>query len=71
MNSNYYDNRRASRTGAPGTASNPAPWAGATVRAKTVQDGLRILARNIARAHLRRQAGSPGRDCPSPPEDGP
>ena len=66
MRQNNYDGRRAFRTGATGPAVDTVPRAGGAVQRKTVRDGLRILARIIARAHLRRQGKGAAPPRPAP-----
>ena len=65
MRRNTHNNRRKTRT----AATNPAANAGLPVytagQRDTVRHGLRILARIIARAHLRREA-SRAESVPSP-----
>ena len=56
MRKNNHDNRRETRTGINARAVPPACTA---EHRKTLSDGLRILARIIARAHLQ----ASGKDC--------
>jgi hypothetical protein len=65
MRKNYHNNRRKTRTGINAGAVPPACTA---EHRKTLSDGLRILARVIARAHLRQQAerGAPPRQARRP-----
>ena len=55
MRKNNHNNRRKTRTGSKGPARAAPPVYTAGQR-EAVREGLRILARMIVRAHLRREA---------------
>lgn len=67
MEKNYHNNRRKTRTGINAGA---VPTAGTAEHRKTMRDGLRILARIVARAHLRQQAERGSAPAPGPPPAG-
>ena len=56
MRRNNHNNRRKTRAGATDPTITTAPQAYTAGQLETMRHGLRILARIIARAHLRRQA---------------
>ena len=56
MRKNNHYNHRKARAGTAGPAISTAPQAYTAGQLETMRHGLRILARIIARAHLRRQA---------------
>ena len=64
MRKNNYKDRR--KTGA-GINTGAAPLVCTADHRKTLSDGLRILARIIARAHLERQAEQCSAPAPGPP----
>ncbi len=64
MRKNNHNNRRKTGTG---INTRSAPPIYTTEHRKTLSDGLRILARIIARAHLERQAERSGLPSPGPP----
>ena len=67
MQKNYHNNRRKTRTGINAGA---VPLACTAEHRKTMRDGLRILARIVARAHLRQQAERGSAPAPGPPPAG-
>ena len=67
MRKNNHDNRRKTGTGIHAGAVPPGYTA---EHGKTLSDGLRILARIIARAHLRQQAERGSAPAPGPPTAG-
>ena len=67
MRKNNRNNRRRVDTGIKAGAVPPACTA---EHRKTLSDGLRIVARIIARAHLRRQAERSGARASGPPSEG-
>ena len=67
MRKNNHKDRR--KTGA-GINTGAAPLLYTVDHRKTLSDGLRILARIIARAHLERQAERSSAPAPSPPPAG-
>ena len=67
MGKNNHSNRRETRTGMNAGAVLPTCPA---ERRKTLSDGLRILARIIARTHLRQQAEPCSALAPGPPPAG-
>ena len=69
MQDNNQDNCRKAGTGAPSHNSRAAPPVYTAEQRKTMRQGLRILAKIIARAHLRRQAAPTGTGAPGPPPE--
>ena len=67
MRNNNHDNRRKVDTGINAGAAPPVCTAG---QRKTMRDGLRILARIIARAHMGRQSDRSSAPAPGPPPAG-
>ena len=67
MRKNNRNNRRKVDTGINAGAAPPACTA---AHRKTLSDGLRILARIIARAHVRQQAERSGAAATGPPPAG-
>ena len=67
MRKNYHNNRRQTGTGVDASAVPPACT---EENRKTLRDGLRILARIIARAHLWQQAERGSAPAPGPPPAG-
>ena len=67
MRKNFHNNRRKTRAGINTGAVPPACTA---EHRKTLSDGLRILARIIARTHLRQQAERSSAPAPGPPPAG-
>ena len=66
MRENNRDNRRQARTGATDLRTRTGPAAYTAAQRKTMRQGLRILARIIASAHLRRQADRSSTAAPRP-----
>ena len=64
---NNQDKGRRDRTGRAATNPVAAPPVHTAEQRETVRQGLRILAKIIARAHLRRQADRRGEAAPGPP----
>ena len=64
MRKNNHKNRRNTHTG---TNTGAVPSAYTAEHRKTLSDGLRILSRIIARAHLGRQAERSSAAAPGPP----
>ena len=56
MRNNTHDNRRKAGTGATSPATRTEKPVYTAVQQETMRAGLRVLARIIARAHLRREA---------------
>ena len=65
MRKNNHYNHRKARAGTAGPAISTAPQAYTAEQRETLRQGLRIMARIIARAHLRREL-SRARLSPSP-----
>ena len=66
---NNKDKGRREKTGGAVTHPVAGPPVYTPEQRETVRRGLRILARIIARAHLRRQAERSGAAAPGPPPD--
>ena len=70
MRKNTHDNRRKAGTGATGPAARTERPVYTAQQQERMQTGLRILARIIARAHLRRQTTGTAPESPPDQEAG-
>ncbi len=68
MRNNNHNNRRKADTGAADQTIRAAPPGYAAEHRETVRRGLRVLAKIIARVHLRRQAARTNTAAPGPPQ---
>ena len=67
MRDNNHDSQREADPGVTAPNTRAAPPVYTAEQRETVRRGLRILAKIITRAHLRRQAARSGAAAPGPP----